>query len=73
MTVAINKSEQNKEDGLAWKVETSTDKEVKNCTKRDNSTAKILLDGEGEKNKHSMLGIGGGCTLPENMVKMLQQ
>ena len=54
MTVVINKSEHDEEDGIAWKVETLADKEVKNKRKRDNSTAEILLNGEGKKNKHSM-------------------
>ena len=47
--MVINKSEQDEEDGLAWKVETFADKEVKDKTKRDNSTAEILLNGEGKK------------------------
>ena len=47
--VAINKSEYDKEDRLSWKVETLTDKEVKNKTKIENSTAEILLNGEGNK------------------------
>ena len=73
MTVVINKSEHNEEDGLAWKVKTLADKEVKNKRKRDNSTAEILLNGEGKKNKHSMLGIGDGRTSPAKMVKMREQ
>ena len=73
MTVVINKSEHDEEDGIAWKVETLADKEVKNKRKRDNITAEILLNGEGKKNKHSMLGITGGHTLPAKMVKMREQ
>ena len=73
MTVMINKSEHYKEDGIVWKAETLADKEVKNKTKRDNSTADILLNGEGKKNKHNMLGIGDGRNLPAKMVKMRKQ
>ena len=71
MTVVINKSEHNEEDGLDWKVKTPPDKEVKK--KWDNITAEILLNGEGKKNKHSMLGIVDGHTSPEKMVNILQQ
>ena len=49
ITVVINKSDHDEEYGLAWKVETLADKEVKEKTKRDNSTAEILLNGEGKK------------------------
>ena len=73
MTVVINKSEHNEEDGLAWKVKTLADKEIKKKRKRDNITAEILLNGEGKKNKHSMLGITGGHTLPAKMVNMRKQ
>ena len=69
----INKSEHNEEDGLAWKVETLADKEVKKKRKRENITAEILLNREGKKNKHSMLGIGDGCTLPAKMVNTREQ
>ena len=73
MTVVINKSEHEEEDGIAWKVKTLTDKEVKKKTKRDNSKAEILLNGEGKKKKHSILGIGDGRTSPANMVNMGEQ
>ena len=69
-TVAINKSEHNKEDGLAWKVKTLADKEVNKKTKRDNRTAEILLNGEGRKNKHSILVIGDGRTSPAKRVNI---
>ena len=46
MTVVINKSEHDEEDGLAWKNKTLADKEVKNKIKRENSTAEILLNEE---------------------------
>ena len=69
----INRSDHDDEDGLAWKVKTLADKEVKNKRKRNNRTADFLLNGEGKKNKHSMLGIGDGRTLLAKMVNMREQ